>query len=69
MQIKTFKEQLIDCFKTFKTSKVICASEEGELIVPQTEKEAIELVEAGYTAYFRKDLKKELGADGLGLFY
>ncbi|MBB3698477.1 hypothetical protein KMW28_16055 [Flammeovirga yaeyamensis] len=65
MEVQSLMEQLVDCFKTFKDSKVICASKDGELIVPQSEKEALELVKAGYTAYFRQDLKKELGTEDL----
>ncbi|NLR90098.1 MULTISPECIES: hypothetical protein [Flammeovirga] len=69
MNIKNLKDELIDTFKTFKDSEVIFSSEEGRLIVPQNEEEALSLQNDGYKAYFKEDLKQELGTDGLGLFY
>ncbi|MBD0403461.1 hypothetical protein [Flammeovirga sp. EKP202] len=69
MEFEKIKEQAIECFKTFKDSKVIFSSQDGKLIVPQTEQEAISLNEQGYIAIFKEDLKKDLGTDGLGLFY
>lgn len=69
MDVEKIKEQAIECFKMFKDSNVIFTSEDGKLIVPQSEDEAISLKDHGYLAIFKEDLKKDLGTDGLGLFY
>ncbi|MBB6459357.1 hypothetical protein [Flammeovirga kamogawensis] len=62
-------DKIIQCFKTFKESQVIFTSSEGEIVVPRSEDEAFLLSEKGHTAIFRDDYSKDLGFDGLGLFY